>query len=107
MLPNKGNVLREFSNTKFPFKLVVFNLNSGLGLSSRIDLTEVSKKSAKLFINSSLLSKLGSFWLWVNSNLHSTLEYLEVVVLTEKCPSASINPENQALDYKGLVSRGL
>jgi hypothetical protein len=32
--------------------------------------------------------------------------FLSVETLTEKCPSASMNPDSQALEFKGVKSKG-
>lgn len=54
-----------------------------------------------------MLLPLWSVCLWEISNLHSDLGYLpDKVVLTWNEPSASQNPDNHALEIKGLSFKG-
>jgi len=63
-----------------------------IGLTTEYKLIAISSRKNKL-------SLLPFFGFWLNSNLHSILGYLpDSVLLSEKCPSDSINPDNQALD---------
>ena len=57
--------------------------------------------------NSKLLLPLWSLCLREIYNFHSNLGYLpDKVVLTWNEPSASINPDNDALEVKGLSLKG-